>query len=53
VRRAIPHFPGILSQQHDLVAMFGEEYHRYQARNDKCPAQGNLIKLNLGKETKK
>jgi hypothetical protein len=34
VRRAIPHFPGILSEQHDLVAMFGEEYHRYQARND-------------------
>jgi len=33
--------------------MFGEEYHRYQARNDNDPTQGNLIKLNLGKETKK
>jgi protein-S-isoprenylcysteine O-methyltransferase Ste14 len=33
-RNAIPDLPGIRSEEHDLVAMFGEKYHRYQARND-------------------
>jgi hypothetical protein len=27
-------FLGIVREQHDLVAMFGQEYHHHQARND-------------------
>jgi protein-S-isoprenylcysteine O-methyltransferase Ste14 len=50
-RSAIPHFPGILREEHDLVAMFGEEY--IQARNDTARRRANLIKPNLGEETKK
>jgi hypothetical protein len=51
--RPADNFLGIVREQHDLVAMFGEEYHHYPARIDNAPAQGNLTKLNPGEETEK